>query len=323
MKILFDANGGDNAPFEIVKGAIKARNELGVEISLIGNEEGIKKALKELNEDAEIIAATENIENNEEPAFALRRKKDSSTVKGLNMLKENKYDAYVSAGSTGALLAGGLFIIGRINNINRAVLPTAIPNLKGSTLVIDSGANMDCSAELLVQFATMGNEYLKLHGLELPRIGLLNVGSEEHKGNELTKITYNLLKDSDLNFIGNVEARDLAIGVCDLVVCDGFVGNVLLKNTEGNAYFITKSIEKIIKESELSKESMKELGALMSNVKSKLDYSEVGGALLLGIKGIVVKAHGSSDSRAIKNAAKEALSAYETGIVNKLEEIFK
>lgn len=322
MKILFDANGGDNAPFEIVKGAIDARNELGVEIALIGNENAIKSSLDELNETAEIVNATENIENNEEPAFALRKKKNSSTVIGLSLLKEKKYDAFISAGSTGALLAGGLFIVGRIENVKRAVLPTSIPNLKGSTLVIDSGANMDCSEDLLLQFAKMGDQYLKINGIENPRIGLLNVGVEEHKGNSLTKAVYPMLKESGLNFVGNVEARDISLGVCDLVVCDGFVGNVLLKNTEGTAYFVSKALEKLVAKSNLSQETLKEVGSLMANAKKSLDYSEVGGAILLGIKEIVIKAHGSSDSKAIKNAAKQAMSAYETKIIDKIEEIF-
>ncbi|MBL7575162.1 phosphate:acyl-[acyl carrier protein] acyltransferase [Peptoniphilus asaccharolyticus DSM 20463] len=322
MKILFDANGGDNAPFEIVKGAIDARNELGVEIALIGNENAIKSSLDELNETAEIVNATENIENNEEPAFALRKKKNSSTVIGLSLLKEKKYDAFISAGSTGALLAGGLFIVGRIENVKRAVLPTSIPNLKGSTLVIDSGANMDCSEDLLLQFAKMGDQYLKINGIENPRIGLLNVGVEEHKGNSLTKAVYPMLKESGLNFVGNVEARDISLGVCDLVVCDGFVGNVMLKNTEGTAYFVSKALEKLVAKSNLSQETLKEVGSLMANAKKSLDYSEVGGAILLGIKEIVIKAHGSSDSKAIKNAAKQAMSAYETKIIDKIEEIF-
>lgn len=322
MKILFDANGGDNAPFEVVKGAIDARNELGVEIAFVGNEDAIKSSLNKLNEKAEIINASENIENNEEPAFALRKKKDSSTVVGISLLKEKKYDAFVSAGSTGALLAGGLFIIGRIDNVKRAVLPTSIPNLKGSTLVIDSGANMDCSEDLLLQFAKMGDQYLKINGIENPRIGLLNVGVEEHKGNTLTKAVYPLLKDSGLNFIGNVEARDLSLGVCDLVVCDGFIGNVLLKTTEGTAYFVSKMLENLVENANLSSEMVKDVGGLMMKAKKSLDYSEIGGALLLGIKEIVIKAHGSSDSNAIKNATKQALQAYETKIVEKIGVIF-
>lgn len=322
MKILFDADGGDNAPFEIVKGAIEARDEFGIEIALIGDEHKIKESLDKLQEDALIIPTSETIDNNEEPAFAIKKKKDSSIVVGLKSLKERKFDAFISAGSTGALLAGGLFIIGRINNVTRAVLPTSLPNLKGSTLIIDSGANMDCSEDLLFQFAKMGNEYLKLHGIENPKIGLLNVGNEEHKGNMVTKATHSLLKEADINFIGNVEARDLSLGVCDLVVCDGFVGNVLLKNTEGNAYFLAKTLEKLVLDSDLPESTMFEINKIMSGVKNKLDYNEVGGAILLGIKEIVIKAHGSSNSRAIKNAAKEAIIAHETKIVRNLEEIF-
>ena len=326
MRLIFDTFGGDNAPYEIVKGAVEASKELNIDITLVGNEEEIKRILNDLNftGNYEIINATEKIENNEEPAFALRKKKNSSTVLGLKALKEGSGDAFISAGSTGALLAGGLFITGRINNVKRAALPTSLPGLKGNTLVIDSGANMDCDADLLTQFAIMGKIYLEnVEKIENPRIGLLNVGTEEGKGNTLTKETYNLLKEMDINFIGNVEARDVSMGVCDLVVCDGFVGNILLKNTEGVAGFLMSTVKNEVKNAKLSDSTMLELQKLFGGLIKKLDYKEFGGTLLLGLKQVLIKAHGDSDSIAIKNAAKVAVMAVENNIINTLEENFK
>ena len=326
MRILFDALGGDNAPLEIVKGAVLAAEEMDIDISFVGNEIEIEKILKELNynKKVEIINATEKIENNEEPAYAIRKKKNSSTVLGLKALKENNADAFVSAGSTGALLAGGLFITKRIDNVKRAALPTELPSLSGGTLVIDSGANMDCDADLLLQFALMGKTYLEgIKGIKNPRVGLLNVGTEEGKGNALTKEAFTLLKNSDLNFVGNIEARDVTMGKCDLVVCDGFVGNVLLKNTEGVAKFLMHTIQSEIKKAELSKETLLEVGSLFSKMSKNLDYKEVGGTILLGLKQVVVKAHGDSDSIAIKNAARAAVMALNNNIIETLERDFK
>lgn len=326
MRLLFDALGGDNAPVEIVKGAVLAAEEMNVDISFVGNKIEIEKVLKELNYDKEvsIINTTEKIENEEEPAYAIRKKKNSSTALGLKALKENNADAFISAGSTGALLAGGLFITKRIDNVKRAALPTELPSLSGKTLVIDSGANMDCDANLLLQFALMGKTYLEsVKGLENPRVGLLNVGTEEGKGNALTKEAFTLLKNSNLNFVGNIEARDVTMGKCDLVVCDGFVGNILLKNTEGVAKFLMHTIQSEIKNADLSKETLLEVGTLFSKMSKKLDYKEVGGTILLGLKQVVVKAHGDSDSIAIKNAASAAVKALNNNIIETLERDFK
>ncbi|WP_138159127.1 phosphate acyltransferase PlsX [Peptoniphilus catoniae] len=321
MRILFDAQGGDNAPLSVIKGAIEARDEFGVEVALIGNEKEIRKAAEEndLNLDFEIINVQEVIENSDNPATAIRRKKDSSIVRGLGMLKENTYDCFVSCGSTGALLAGGLFIVGRIPNIKRAVLPTFIPNIKGKTLLIDSGANMDCDENLLFEFAETGKVYLESLGIENPKIGLLNVGVEEGKGNSVTKKTFSLLKDSNLNFIGNVEARDISMGICDLVICDGFVGNTILKTTEGVAGFLVKTLKKTLLETDITDEQR---AMILKNFSKSLDYKDVGGVLLLGLNKILIKAHGSSDARAIKNAAKSGVFAQENNIIEKLRDTF-
>lgn len=326
MRLIFDTFGGDNAPYEIVKGAVEAAKEFNIEIALVGNEDEIKNILKELdyNGDVVIINATEKIENNEEPAFALRKKKNSSIVIGLKALKEGLGDAFISAGSTGALLAGGLFITGRIDNVKRAALPTFLPNLKGSAMVIDSGANMDCEPELLGQFALMGKIYLeKIKKIENPRVGLLNVGTEEGKGNLQTKEAFNIFKNLDINFIGNIEARDVSLGIADIVVCDGFVGNVLLKNTEGVAKFLMKTVQKEISEANLSKETLMEFQKLFGGLTKKLDYKEFGGTILLGLTQVLIKAHGDSDYIAIKNAAKAAMVAVDNNIINILVDNFR
>ena len=325
MRLIFDTFGGDNAPYEIIKGATEAYKEFDVEIALVGDEDEIKKTLKELNfnEDVEVINATEKIENDEEPAFALRKKKNSSTVLGLKALNEGHGDAFISAGSTGALLAGGLFITGRVKNIKRAVLPTSLPGLQGQTLVIDSGANLDCDPELLAQFALMGKVYLEnVQGIKNPKVGLLNVGTEEGKGNAKTKEAFNLLKEMDINFVGNIEARDVSLGDCDLVVCDGFDGNILLKNTEGVAKFLLTTIQKEIATAGLSKNTLMEIQGVFNSLNAKLNYKEFGGTILLGLKKVLVKAHGDSDSYAIRNAAKVAIDAVNKDIVNIIEEKF-
>lgn len=323
MKLIFDINGGDNKE-EIIKGAIDASNEFDKDIILVGRENFIKENLKNLeynSDKVEILDAQENIENNEEPVLALRRKKDSSIVKALTLLKEKKADAFISAGSTGALLGGGIFIVGRIEGIKRGVLPTLIPGLKSNTLVIDSGANMDTSPELLLEFATLGHVFLReYYKIENPKIGLLNVGSEEGKGNSLYKEAYQKLKESDLNFVGNIEARDIMDNDVDLLVCDGFDGNVLLKSIEGVIDFATKNVFYGIANSDLddtTKATFKEF--LMKKFKN-LDAKEVGGTLLLGIDGNIIKAHGNSDRRAIKNAAKYAIDIVESNIVDKIKD---
>lgn len=323
MKLIFDINGGDNKA-EIIKGAIDASKEFDKEVILVGREDFIKENLEELDynkEKIEIINASENIENNEEPVLALRKKKDSSIVKAMTLLKEKKADALISAGSTGALLGGGIFLVGRIKGIKRGVLPTLIPGLKSNTLVIDSGANMDTSPELLEEFAVLGDIFLReYYKIQSPRIGLLNVGAEEGKGNKLYKEAYQKLKESDLNFVGNIEARDIMDNDVDLLVCDGFDGNVLLKSIEGVVDFATKSVFHGIARSDLDDKSKKAFTEFLMNKFKNLDAKEVGGTILLGIDGNIIKAHGNSDAKAIKNAAKYAIDIVESNIVEKIKE---
>ena len=322
MKLIFDINGGDNKS-EIIKGAIEASNEFNTDIILVGREDFINENLKELdyNKDkVEIIDAKDNIENNEDPAFALRRKKNSSIVVAMTLLKEKKADAIISAGSTGALLAGGLLIVGRIKGIKRAVLPTLIPGNKSNTLVIDSGANMDTNPDLLFQFAILGDIFLKeYYKIESPRVSILNVGTEEGKGNSLYKEAYNKLKDSSLNFVGNLEARDIMNNDVDLLVCDGFDGNILLKSIEGVIDFAVKNVFHIIEKSDFDPDSKNKFTKFLMTKFKTLDAKEVGGTILLGIDGNIIKAHGNSDSRAIKNAAKYAINIVESNIVNKIK----
>lgn len=323
MKLIFDINGGDNKS-EIIKGAIDASNEFNTDIILVGREDFIKENLQELDyniDKVEIIDSKENIENNEDPAFALRRKKDSSVVVAMNLLREKKADAIISAGSTGALLAGGLLIVGRIKGIKRAVLPTVIPGMRSNTMIIDSGANMDTNPELLLEFANLGNIFLReYYKIENPKIGLLNVGIEEGKGNSLYKEAYRTLKDSDINFAGNIEARDIMNNDVDLVVCDGFDGNILLKSIEGVVDFAVKNVFHSIEKSELDDNSKMVFSKFLMKKFKDLDAKEVGGTILLGIDGNIIKAHGNSDSKAIKNAAKYAIDIVKSNVVKKIKD---
>ena len=321
MKILFDTTGLDLGVKEVIEGAILSKKELNIEPTLVGDEDIIRPILNEIGMDMNILDAKEIITNEEEPAFAIRRKKDSSIVVAFNNL--NEYDAFISCGSTGALLAGGMFMAGRINNVKRAVLPTPIPTINGNTLLIDSGANMDVDADLLVQFAKLGTVLKQVtEGIEKPKVGLLNVGVEENKGNALTKEAFLKLKEADINFIGNVEGRDINKHLCDVLVCDGFVGNIILKNTEGLAGFIMTLLKsKVI--SNLSDNAKLEVMQSLSPVIKTLDYREVGGVLLLGLKKLVIKAHGASDRNAIKNAAKSALLMHENKLIDKIENSFR
>ncbi len=323
MKIIVDGMGGDKGPEEVVKGCIEAVNELDVNIIIVGKKDIIEDELikyKFSKDTIDIIDASEVISNDEEPTIAIRRKKDSSMVVGLRALIAGKGDGFVSAGSTGALLAGGLFIVKRIKGIERAALTTVYPTTNGMSLLLDAGANIDCKPKYLEQFATMGSIYSeRVLGVKDPKVGLANIGTEEGKGNALTKESYNLIKDLDINFIGNVEARDLPKGVADVIVCDGFVGNIILKLTEGMAI----SIFSLLKD-EFTKSLKSKIGALMlkpqlKSFKGKLDYREYGGAPLLGVKQPVFKAHGSSDALAIKNAIKQLKSFIEVDVINTIE----
>ncbi len=312
MKIAVDGMGGDNAPKSNVEGCVNAIKEYGVDIIITGDKEILEKEFSKYDFDKsklEIINTTEVVTNEDKPVEAIRSKKDSSMVVALKLVKEKKADAVISAGNTGALLTGGLLVVGRIKGIDRPCLCPAIPNVKmGMTLIADGGANADCKPINLVQFAGMSNIYAKkVLGLTSPKISIANIGSEEGKGNDITKKSYDEIKKLDLNFIGNIEARDLINGVTDIIVCDGFTGNILLKSAEG----VAMSVMKLIKETLLSSTKGK-IGAMfikndMQKLKSMMDYSEYGGAPLLGVNGGVIKAHGSSDSVAIKNAINQGI----------------
>jgi len=310
MKIIVDAMGGDHAPMEILKGCLDAVKEYEIELTLIGKEDVIQQHLSSLNAPLEVFAivnASETIEPDEPPVIAIKRKKDSSMVKGFEMLRQHPGSVFISAGSTGALMAGGLLKVGRIKGINRPALAPLIPTKEKPILLIDAGANAECKPENLVQFAIMGTVYMeKVLGRANPTVGLVNIGAEEGKGNELTKATYSLLKEqSNINFYGNVEARDIPAGIVDIIVCDGFTGNVILKLTEG----LASSLFGLMKE-QFTKGFVSKIGALLlkpslKGLKDSLDYAEHGGAPLLGVNGGIIKAHGSSDARAIKNAIRQ------------------
>jgi len=312
MNIIVDAMGGDNAPGEIIQGCVDAVFEYGVPITLVGKEDVIWEELRKRHAPEEkftVVHASEVIQADEAPVAAIKTKKDSSMVKGFELLRQDPEGVFVSAGNTGALMAGGLLKVGRIKGIDRPALAPMIPNMGRGTLLIDAGANAECKPQNLVQFAIMGCVYIeKVIGHKNPTVGLVNIGQEEAKGNELTKEAYNLLKaEKSINFIGNVEPRDIPEGVVDVLVCDGFVGNVILKLTEG----VALGMFQMLKE-ELTRNAVTKMGALLlkpglKKLKNRMDYAEYGGAPLLGIRGGIIKAHGSSDARAIKNAVRQGM----------------
>ncbi len=311
MRIYVDCQGGDNAPQAQVLGAVEVLKEYpDLELILAGNEKSIRELLK--NSDlsrVKIENCEDSISNHESPALAIRQKKDSSIVKGMLKLRNKEADGFVSSGSTGAVLLGGMLRLGRIPGIDRPALAPLIPNGKGQFLLIDCGANVDCKPEYLLQFAAMGEAYMKIvKGIKSPRIGLANIGEEAEKGNALVKASYPMLKNSPFNFVGNIEARYITADKADVIVCDGFVGNIILKFMEG----VAKTLLSMIK-TELLADTRSKFGALMAKpafkrVKTSLDYKEIGGAPLLGVQGSVVKAHGSSDERAFANAIRQCIN---------------
>lgn len=325
MKIAIDGMGGDNAPKSNVEGVVSAIKEYNIDIIITGDKDALEKEFENYEFDRsklEIVHTTEIIENEDKPVKAIRSKKDSSMVVALRIVKEGKADAVVSAGNTGALLAGGLFVVGRIKGIDRPCLCPAIPNVKrGMTIIADGGANADCKPRNLVEFAAMTNIYSKkVLGIENPRISLANVGAEEGKGNDLMKKSYEELKNMDINFIGNLEARDVINAKTDIIVCDGFTGNILLKSAEG----VAMSVMGLLKETFLSSTKGK-IGAMLlkddlRKLKSFMDYAEYGGAPLLGVNGGVIKAHGSSNSKAIKNAINQGIKFAQGNVLKDIEE---
>ena len=321
MKIAVDAMGGDYAPREIVMGALEASRE-GLEVILLGDRDSILKELGNGKRDLiEIVHTTETIAMGEQPANAVRKKKDSSIVKGVQLVKEGKASAFVSAGSTGAVMAAALLGLGRIKGIDRPAIASVIPGLKGGTVLLDVGANMDCKPKNLQQFDIMGYLYAnRILGIDNPRVGLLNVGEEETKGNDLTLDSLPLLKGLAVNFIGNVEGRDIFNGMADVVVCDGFVGNVVLKAGEG----LAMSLMKMVKE-ELTRNWLSKIGTVMAlpalkEIRKRVDDAEYGGAPLLGVNGVVIVCHGSSRAFAVKNAIRVAAGAVSSGMVNAIRQ---
>lgn len=325
MKIAIDGMGGDNAPMAVVDGAVEALKEYSdIEIYITGPEEKILKELAKHDypkDRVKVIDAKEVIGTNEHPVMALRRKKESSIVKALNLVKNKECDAIISGGSTGAFLAGCTLIVGRIKGVERPALAPIMPGRRGKFMIVDAGANVDCKPNYLVQFAKMGKIYYEsVFNKENPTVGLINIGAEEEKGNDLTKETHKLLKEEALNFVGNVEPREIPTGEVDVLVCDGFVGNTALKLYEGAAM----NLLGIIKDEIMGASFIPKLGAALlkpvfKSLKVKFDYKEVGGAPFLGVDGICIKAHGSSDDRAFKNAIKQTRIFYEGKVIDKIK----
>lgn len=326
MKIIVDAMGGDNAPEAIVKGSLYARDRLGIDIVLVGRREDIEACIGDHSrEGIEIVDAREIVTMEDDPSTACRRKKDSSMTVALNMVKDGKGDAVVSAGSTGALLTGATLIVKRIKGIRRAAMAPVLPSRDNGLMLIDCGANAECTPEYLLQFAYMGSYYAKkLMGIENPRVGLLNIGVEETKGGELQRNSLVLLKkakeEGKLNFVGNVEASTMFLGGVDVVVSDGFSGNVVLKTAEGVAKWLFKELKDVF----MMKTVNKLAAALIKNdvkgIAKKIDPNEVGGTALLGISKPVIKAHGSSGDEAFFAAIRQAAAFAGSGIVDDIVE---
>ena len=326
MRIILDGMGGDNAPVEIVKGAVEASKLIEEEIVIVGDGDKIEFQLKKYKYSDEKISvkhASEVIENDDAPVRAVRRKKDSSMVVGLNMVKSGEGDLFISAGNTGALMAGALFNLGRIQGIDRPAIASIYPILgkKKPSLLVDAGANSECKPSNLLEFAMMGSIYMeKVLGRENPKIGLVNLGVEETKGSTLTKAAFGLLEKSHLNFSGNIEAREVPLGGADVVVCDGFVGNVILKLTEGLAINIVNLLKKKFTENARAKMGAVLLSKKLRSLKEEFDYTEYGGAPILGVKGPVVKMHGSSNANAVKNSILKAIPFAEENVVGIISE---
>jgi glycerol-3-phosphate acyltransferase PlsX len=318
MRIAIDAMGGDFAPQACVEGAERAAREWkDVEIVLVGREEQIRSCLRQNLPNVTIRHADDVITPDDEPARAVRRKKNASMVVAGRMVREREADAMISAGNTGALMVTGLLVIGRIPGIERPALAPMLPTMNGQgVLALDMGANMDASPDNLLQYAIMGSIYReKVLGIDKPRVGLLNVGTEAQKGNELTKAAFPLLEQAPVHFMGNVEARDVLNAKCDVIVCDGFAGNILLKAMEGTAEAIISVLKEEFTKTFLSKLAAAVLKPRMKSLVKKLDYSEHGGAPFLGVDGLVLKSHGSSDANAIKNAVRQARIAIRNGLI--------
>ncbi len=337
MKILLDAMGGDNAPDANIKGAVRAAKEIKSEIVLIGDENVINAKVKEfygkdklsdMAENLSIRHATEQIEMEDIPTVAIKHKKDSSMVVGFNMLKNDEGDVLVSAGNSGALLTGATLLVGRIKGIDRPAIAPMLPAYKKSFMLMDAGANTNCKPINLVQFAQMSSIYLKnTFGIENPKVGLLNIGTEETKGNDLIKETYNILKEQadelGINFIGNIEGRDCFSGEVDAVVTDGFTGNVFLKTTEGLGKLVKRNLTESLKKNIWTKIAAVPCLPAIKRFAKTMDYKEYGGALFLGVKKPVVKAHGSSDEYLFYFTLKQAENFVKSQATEKMKEAFE
>ena len=326
MRIALDSMGGDYAPERIVDGAFEAANEAAgrIEVYLIGRQQVIEDYIAEKHLESDkvvIVDAPEVIEMSESPATAVRRKRNSSIVTAMRMQKEGAVQAVVSAGNTGAVVASSLVLLGRLHGIHRPGIGIYVPSSNGGTILLDGGANADCEARNLAQFAMMGSVYAEhFLGKHDPRVGLLSIGEEKSKGNELTRVSHELLETSDLNFIGNVEGRDIFMGDVDVVVTDGFVGNVVLKFTESIIYYITSLVREGIGKNPLSRLGAAMMKPVFRDIRRSLDYAEYGGAPLLGVNGVVIIGHGGSSARAIKNAILAAERFVSSGINNRIKE---
>ena len=320
MKIIIDAMGGDLAPEAPVLGALQGAKDFGAQITLVGRGDEIlqvmkKNGISDLPEGVEIANADDVVDMHDDPATVLHKRKNSSMVVGLRMLAEGQGDAFISAGSTGALLTGATLLVKRVKGIRRAAMGPAMPNKAGGkTVILDCGANAECTPEFLLQFGLVGSLYAKkCLGIENPRVGLLNIGAEDSKGTPLQKEAYGLLQEAGsrglLNFTGNVEARDVPMGAVDVVVCDGFSGNVLLKSIEGTAAFMGSLVSRMFKKNALTKVAALLCSSGIKSLKKLLDYREIGGTQFLGIRKPVIKAHGSSDAKAFSNAVGQAMEA--------------
>ena len=322
MRIAIDAFGGDNAPLEIIKGARLAADEYGVNISLVGMEEAIKNcaAINNISLDGlDIVDAPDVLTMHDEPTSILRALKNSSMAVAFKLVAEGKADAFVSAGSTGAVVVGGTLIIKRIKGIKRVALGSMIPALKKPFLMMDIGANADTRPEMLAQYGLMASVYLEqVEGINNPQIALLNIGTEDTKGDELRLAAYKLLNDAPINFVGNIESRDIMKGECDAVITDGFTGNIALKLIEGVTMSFFKLLKGVLYKNIITKLSALTMKKGLTAVKSKADYSEVGGAPLLGCAKPVIKAHGSSDGKAIKNAIHQAIIYTQNNVIEKI-----
>lgn len=330
MKIILDAMGGDNAPQAPVLGAIEAVKRYNADIILVGRGQEILEVLKKngldtLPEGMEIAHADDVVDMHDDPATVIHKRKNSSMIIGLKMLADGKGDAFVSAGSTGALLTGATLLVKRVRGIRRAAMAPAMPTKAGTKVIIcDCGANAECTPEFLLQFGLVASAYSKFTlGVENPRVGLLNIGSEDSKGTQLQRDAYALLKDASdrglLNFTGNVEAREVPLGAVDVVVCDGFSGNILIKSIEGTAMFMGSMLKRMFKKSLGSKLGYLLCKSGVQDMMKLLDYREIGGTQFLGIKKPVIKAHGASDALAFRNAVKQAMTAAEGDFTAQLE----